>query len=175
MCATKLRDRIENQYFDGGSSILSSHTHTHPPSPLRAVAPERTERATKLVRRCLLSSVQTRTNKSRDLLYTIKKYNVGNCQGLVHTLCATFFFVLCPRVCFIPFFKYNMYSVCAALLVQCFACPSFFFPPNFRVAYFLPPQKMLFTYAYCVCVVFTDSESSRLEKTSGVFKSSLDR
>lgn len=87
VCATKLRDRIENQYFDGGSSILSLHpTHTHPApssSSTRANGESNEDWARPSARsRCLLSSVQTRTNKSRDLLlYTIKKYNVGQLSG----------------------------------------------------------------------------------------------
>lgn len=89
VCATKLRDRIENQYFDGGSSILSLHPtqHTHI-QPTVAVAPERTERATKIgparppaPGACCHRSRREQTNQEIYYFIQIKKYNVGQLSG----------------------------------------------------------------------------------------------
>lgn len=68
------------------SLFTPNPTHTHPApssSSTRANGESNEDWARPSARsRCLLSSVQTRTNKSRDLLlYTIKKYNVGQLSG----------------------------------------------------------------------------------------------
>lgn len=95
VCATKLRDRIENQYFDGGSSILSLHpTHTHPApssSSTRANGESNEDWARPSAPgACCHRSRREQTNQ--EIYYFIQSWSImlGNCRDLVHTLCPTF-------------------------------------------------------------------------------------